>query len=267
MMSILLWILKAVGMVLGSVCVLVLFLLFLLLFAPIRYRIEGNKHEEEMQIQALFSYLNPIVRIYVQYPTKQIVSVRICGILIFPKKEKVKKQETRKPKIKPEQTEETIQQLQERKNVVQEQKERVQQETLQQSQSVAQKERSEKTAKETSYQPSKQASLLWENRKSVLQVLRIILKAIKKLLPKKCRADISFGTGEPDVTGYIYAAYCSLSAYLPKGISYEPIWMERMLEGDVWMKGRLRLIYFVVAAVQIFSNKDVRLLIKKIRSV
>lgn len=286
MWSVLLWILKIAGVLLLVVCLLVLVFLLTVLFAPIRYQIQGSKYGENMRVQALFSYLDPIVRIYVRYPEEQIVQVRICGILVFPKKEKKPKTD----EIRSERQQERQQVQNEKEKIVQEEKPQVQgsaswvvrskPEGQASDQSVKQEKTLHKTetwSSETEKQSQKissqydgicdKVSFLWENRTSVLKGLQIILKAMKTLLPKHCRADIVYGTGEPDVTGYVYAAYCSLSAYLPKGISYEPVWTERILEGDVWMKGRLRLIYFVVAAVRIFANKDIRLLIKKIRSV
>lgn len=111
------------------------------------------------------------------------------------------------------------------------------------------------------------ASLLQENKGLVLNVLKTILKALKTVLPRKCRINAVFGTGEADKTGFIYAAYCALEDYLPGEIIFEPVWTEKFAEGEFVLKGKVRLIHFLVAAIKIIANKNVRLLIKKIRRV
>ena len=111
------------------------------------------------------------------------------------------------------------------------------------------------------------ASLFQENKGLILNVLKTVLNALKTILPRKCRIKAVFGTGEADKTGFIYAAYCALEDYLPGEIIFEPVWTEKFAEGEFALKGKIRLIHFLVAAIKIIANKNVRLLIKKIRRV
>ena len=60
--------------------------LLLVLFAPIRYSSEGSKYVDNLQVKALVTYLNPIVRVKISYPDEAIVKVRILGITVFPVK-------------------------------------------------------------------------------------------------------------------------------------------------------------------------------------
>ena len=66
MLSIVLFILKLVGIILLVLLCLVLLILVLVLFAPIKYKGSGQKYGECLQVQAWVTYLNPIVRILVQ---------------------------------------------------------------------------------------------------------------------------------------------------------------------------------------------------------
>ena len=210
---------------------LVLLILFLVLFAPVKYSSNGSKCSDELKVDALITYLNPIVRVKIVYSEAVIVSVKILGVTIQPKQK-----QTDTPRTK------------------------------QKSDSSAAEQ---KTPKKNSVFDAVSAciALLQENKELILEVLKVILKALKTVFPRKCYIKAIFGTGQADTTGFIYAAYCSLQEYLPGEVVLEPVWIEPCLEGEYYLKGKIRLIHFVAAAAKIIANRNVRLLYKKIRSV
>lgn len=92
MLHILFVILKILGILLASVLGLILLLLLIVLFVPIRYRIEGKRHED-MAIRIRIHWLLGIVRLYFHSINgKQQMILRIFGIPLMdsqrPKKEK-----------------------------------------------------------------------------------------------------------------------------------------------------------------------------------
>ena len=102
---------------------------------------------------------------------------------------------------------------------------------------------------------------------AILEVIKIVFRALKTIMPRKCRIKAVYGAGEADKTGFIYAAYCALEAYLPGKVTFEPVWTEKFAEGEFELKGKIRIIHFLVAGIKIIANPRVRLLIKKIRRV
>lgn len=293
MLEIVFFILKVLMLLIGICAGVFLLVLCLVLFAPIRYRAKGSKYEEAMKLRAVVSYLNPIVRVYISYPDGELVCIKICGFTIYKTKKEQGKQQTGyaeekttkeqnvvledSKKESPKKTDVVKENKKEQTTTKQPKKTKNEQET---KGTVVQSEQTKDTAKqkadavETSEKQTDTnsdkldgiryyISLYQENKALIFKVLKTIWKALKTLLPTSCKANVFLGTGQPDVTGYIYAAYCGLQAYLPKGLEYHPMWTEQVLEGEFEIKGRIRLIHLLVAAVKLLINKDVRLLIKK----
>lgn len=109
---------------------------------------------------------------------------------------------------------------------------------------------------------------LWqENKELIIDVFRTVAHALATILPKDIEARIVYGTGMADVTGFIYALYCALESYLPSGVSVEPLWIEKHLEGEYKLRGKIRLFPLVIALFKIISNKNVKILYNKLRRV
>ena len=75
MLGIILFILKVLGIIVLCALGLTFLILLLVLFAPIRYSSEGSKYVDNLQVKALVTYLNPIVRVKISYPDEAIVKV------------------------------------------------------------------------------------------------------------------------------------------------------------------------------------------------
>lgn len=102
--DVLLVLLKWLGIILLGVLGLLLLVIILALFAPVRYRGKLNKQEEPEEIlsaDGLISWLDPVVRARLRYKDKKFCyNIRVFGFCIMnsekPKKEKQKKE--KKPK-------------------------------------------------------------------------------------------------------------------------------------------------------------------------
>ena len=88
-------------------------------------------------------------------------------------------------------------------------------------------------------------------------------KIIKSVWPGHIRADILFGTGSPDTTGYLYGAYCMLSPMLRADICVTPDFEEAVLRADFDISGHITLWVLAVNGCRIALDKRLRRLIKK----
>lgn len=244
MLELILLIFKVIGILLLVILGIILLFLFLVLIVPLRYHSSGRMKDGTAEVWALFTYLNPLVRIRVSYPSDDEeetadTQTRILGIPLSEseekktqRKEKKSKKETGKKRLR--------------------------------SRTVIKKNRK----KTTWYQDVEYyLELLEENKELIFDVLHTILSALSTVLPRDMHARVVFGTGSADITGWIYGAYCAVQQVLPEDVYVEPVWTEVCFEGEYRVKGRIRLIPFVIAAIRILANKNVRLLYKKLRRV
>ena len=103
-LSVLLLILKILGIILLSVLGLILLIILVILFVPVRYSIRARKDETgdpPYFAKAKVTWLLHIVNVLVNFPSEELVRIRICFFKVFPssKKEKpVNKKENAKEK-------------------------------------------------------------------------------------------------------------------------------------------------------------------------
>lgn len=270
MLGVIFAILKILGIIILVLLGAAAMILLLLLFAPIRYCSKGNK-QENVHVTARATYLNPLVRVYVEYPADRIVIVKVLGITVYPGK-RVKAEEN-PPEASVQSTGERSQQASEKMTeaVPLEASSKKSSETPEDAPKADAKAPTPPTASKKQdvllQKISGYAKLYQEHKDCVSEALQTILKALKTVLPKKCRVFAVVGTGEADTTGFLYAAYCAVASFLPGEVYLEPVWTERYLEGSYEVSGKIRLIHLVYAAIRIIADKRVRLLIKKLRRV
>lgn len=89
-MTILWTILKIIGILLLVILGIFLALVLIVLLVPIRYRAEGSYHEK-LSVHARITWLLHLISIKAEYEDEFLLSVRIAGIRIYPKKEKAKR--------------------------------------------------------------------------------------------------------------------------------------------------------------------------------
>jgi len=96
-----------------------------------------------------------------------------------------------------------------------------------------------------------------ETKGLLAHVWKRMLKILKRIMPKKIKGWIQFGTGEPDTTGYIMAVYGAIMPILPKrcDLQISADFEEKVLEGKVEIKGRIALIVLVIQAIAILLDK------------
>jgi len=110
---------------------------------------------------------------------------------------------------------------------------------------------------------------LWDKPQGKAAVKKTYGQAVyllKKIKPTKIEGDVVLGTGDPATTGQAIGAIAAVYGFLPEKLKITPDFEEKRYEGNLYVKGRLRLIHVVVAALKLFFDKNVRYVVKKIQS-
>ena len=87
---------------------------------------------------------------------------------------------------------------------------------------------------------------------------------LKKVKPSKIEGNVIFGTGDPAMTGQIIGAVAALYGFFPDKLQITPDFEEQKYEGQIRVKGKLRLIHMVIIAVRLILDKNFRYVVKKV---
>ena len=97
---------------------------------------------------------------------------------------------------------------------------------------------------------------------------RIIIKIIKHILPYKVSGNVHFGFETPDMTGktlgYIAIAFGTFNIS-PKHIKIAPDFENKVLDGNIKIKGRIFLGVIGIYLLKLYMKKEIRSIIKKMK--
>ena len=77
----------------------------------------------------------------------------------------------------------------------------------------------------------------------------------KHIRPHRIRGWVHFGTGDPCHTGMLLGAISSLYGMLPPQLTIRPDFEEKILETELYVAGRLRLVTVVIIAGRVFLGQ------------
>lgn len=103
------------------------------------------------------------------------------------------------------------------------------------------------------------------HRSAFKAVLKESIRLLKFLRPRKLNADIHFGFEDPSITGYILAFISMIHPYIGEHTDIHPDFEQQVLEGDLKISGKIKVMYPFIAAWNLFWNKNVRITYKHIR--
>lgn len=89
-----------------------------------------------------------------------------------------------------------------------------------------------------------------------------LIALLKMLRPRKLTGELLIGTGDPASTGQVMAAYGILYPLLGNHIEVVPDFERQIVEGSLFIKGKITIFVLVKCAWIIYFNKDIRKLIK-----
>lgn len=111
------------------------------------------------------------------------------------------------------------------------------------------------------------AALLQEEntRRLYVYAKQRIVKILKNIRPRHIRADILFGTGSPDTTGYVFGIYCMLYPVLGAKVLVTPDFERAVLEGRFDISGHITLFVLGVNLIRLMLDKKLRLFFRKLK--
>ena len=90
-------------------------------------------------------------------------------------------------------------------------------------------------------------------------------KILKSIRPRKLRADIRFGTGAPDTTGYVFGIYGILCSYLGQNVILTPDFERAVLTGELYAAGHVTIFKLLWHFLRIVLDKRLWKLYSKLK--
>lgn len=304
MWHVILQILAVIGIVLLVLLALLILTVLVVLFVPIRYRASGEKEADRIEGVAAVSFLYPFLSFKWQRAgNENRWALRLLGIKLkgSPKVDKGKTTEpekTEKGKVaEPEKTdkgkaEETAQAAKPEKAA-----EPVKEEKQPATPSVqnAEAEDAARQAEETGTQETDRGSsekkarftisglcdkmekirdnveyykerlTAEENRLFLKRTKERIFAVLKSIKPKVLTARVVCGTGSPDTTGYVCAVYGMLYPVIEDRISFTADFENKVLDGELSVKGKVRVATLVRHGIKILLDKQLKVFLKEMK--
>lgn len=298
MLGIFLGILKWLGILLLVLLGLVLTVLLAVLFVPVRYEAEGS-FRGELLAKGQISWLWRLFSIQAVYDGDTEVSLRIFGVKLGRKKEtaerteKTEKTETPDPVVtgsgkRPEEevpvyesrpkaeapasekhqgTEEGIKEkvpaagTKNAKNG--QKKKRVRQSLFQKIKVTFQRICGKLKTAEERWQKLMEFLEKEENKNTFRLLKRQVIRFFKHVLPGKVSGTVRFGFEDPYTTGRILTYISPFYGWYGRTIQVIPVFDEQVLDGELSLKGRIRIATLLFIGFQVWRDKNFRTLLKR----
>ena len=295
MLGIFLGILKWLGILLLVLLGLVLTVLLAVLFVPVRYEAEGS-FRGELLAKGQISWLWRLFSIQAVYDGDTEVSLRIFGVKPGRKKEtaeRTEKTETPDPVVtgsgkRPEEevpvyesrpkaeapasekhqgTEEGIKEkvpaagTKNAKNG--QKKKRVRQSLFQKIKVTFQRNCGKLKTAEERWQTLMEFLEKAENKNTFRLLKRQVIRFFKHVLPGKVSGTVRFGFEDPYTTGRILTYISPFYGWYGRTIQVIPVFDEQVLDGELSLKGRIRIATLLFIGFQVWRDKNFRTLLKR----
>ena len=88
---------------------------------------------------------------------------------------------------------------------------------------------------------------------------------LRRIKPKKCQINLTAGTGDPASTGQIMAVYGMLYPFIGSHVLVQTDFENKVIEGDLYIRGKVVAIVFLIAGVRIVLDKNIWKLFKMLK--
>lgn len=290
-------ILAVIGIILLCLLGILLLAVLLALFVPIRYYVGFSKTEEELSIRLRIHWLLHIFRIRAEYKQQLTYKVWLLFFKLLdstqpPKKKKTKEKSRSKSQSvvsgsEPEEatameeekdnTEETVEEAAEK----QENASEVQEEEGTEKSSGSLWSRILEKVKNILYTIRSfcdKIKAIFQNITYYIELLQEedtallfakckprLIKVLKSICPRKIKAELTIGTGQPDTTGYLLAVTGMLYPFFGNTIAIEPDFEQAVLLGQASCKGRITMFVLMITALKLYTDKELRTFIRKLK--
>lgn len=102
-----------------------------------------------------------------------------------------------------------------------------------------------------------------ENKNTFRLLKRQIFRFLKHILPGRVSGNIRFGFEDPYTTGKILTCISPFYGWYGKNVQIIPVFDEQVLEGEIVLKGRIRIATLLFIGFQVWQDKNFRTLLKQ----
>lgn len=293
MISVVLTVLKILGIFILSVIGLVLVLVLLICISPVRYKVDG-KYYDRPDGKLTVSWLLHILHATAGYDGNGLIyKVRVFGIPVLKSKPK-----SENPCEKAEASTEAVREEKTQDSSENEAKEAG--EDSQQAEGEKQPEPDESTSSEEEDEDllgfiDKMNDAWYEKKEKLFQkleeledkvndirkklrlitserteaavkhVLKKVFRILKSIMPRKLRGHVTFGMENPADTGTVLGVLAATLPIHKNQLKIDPVFTEKIFEGEAFLKGRISIGFILCCAVGIILNKNVLITIKRFK--
>lgn len=103
-----------------------------------------------------------------------------------------------------------------------------------------------------------------DNKRGMQKIKKELLVLFRYLKPSYVRGHLYFGTGDPCTTGWVLGLISLLPAAYTEGIDIVPDFLQKKLDAEIYAKGKVHLFYFLRMFVRGYMDADIKTLISKV---
>ncbi len=103
-------------------------------------------------------------------------------------------------------------------------------------------------------------------RQAFRAVKREAIRLLKHIRPRKIKGYLHFGFDSPCNTGKLYGFICMFYTVLPKNFLLQADFEQKVLEGDLLIKGRIQIYYLLIIALRLYRNDNLKQVMEKRRT-
>lgn len=267
---ILLSILKVTGIVLLCIIGLVLFVLLIVLFVPIRYKADGFYKDSDYNVKAKASWLLHVVTVSFDLKASKEPVIKVFGIRLKGKKKKDEEEGETAEETTEDVTKEAKEETKE--EAVEEIKEESTDEHF--SEETAKDEedkRSEKKDKRSKDKKEFKSESVYDKIKGYVDIIKSdefkesfalvkkqLCRLLKAILPRKWEINASLGFEDPSLTGYVCAVSGAMYMCFRKHIHIVGDFDEEKIDAKAYFKGRIYIVVLVYVFLRVWFNKKIR---------
>ena len=291
MLHILCLILKIIGIILLAILGILLFVVAVALLHPVRYRVAAKADGDikSLSVEAKASWLLRMVSAFAVYKEQKFEwQVTLFGWKLN-QPEKTKK--CKKKEETPPNQEETVYEKRNANDSTLQEKPSAEEMTFEEAPVIKEQRQQKETKKEKKKKKKKvktnqtwtqkirctiqkicdKIKAIWRVKEEIKKFLtdevhlRAFAKAkgelivlLKHFRPRRLKGYVRFGFEDPYNTGQVLAVLSVLYPFYGKHLEVYPEFEREILEGDVYIKGHIRLVHFLRIVRFIFFDRDIK---------
>lgn len=265
-MSVVLFIFKLIGSILLALLGVILLLVLLVLFVPVRYHVFGQI-EDELTIHVRAGWLLHLISFHSDYEGEEFaLSLRILGIRVKAKKKSVLEEEEWEDEEQ-EQEQGTEERLKTDEGQNADKKPEAEKEPEINKKPGNKVKTTQKISKVLKQASSLKETLTDEANQTIfIAVLAELKYLLRHFRFRKLITDLRFSLGDPAATGQALGILSMFPILYQYQVGIMPDFESEALyvKGTFEIKGRMRVVHFMAAIVRLWKRKEVRIFVKKL---